>query len=129
MKKLSSLLTTGYLLLATAPAVLAQDVVGKIQAPGTVIDEPTQVGSFISIIIRFLIVVAGLYALLQLILGGFGYVSSSGDKSKVQENTQRMLYAIIGLAAIGISFIITSLIGRLIFGEGFDLLAPQLQTL
>lgn len=108
--------------------LLAQDIVGTIKPPGTIVDQPSQVGAFIGTLIRFITVVAGLYALIQLILGGFGYVTSAGDKGKVQENTQRMLYAIIGLVTIGASFIIASLVGRLLFGPDFNILSPVLQT-
>ncbi len=106
----------------------AQDVVGQIKAPGTVVDSPALVGKFIGTIIVFITVVAGLYAFLQLILGGFGYITSAGDKGKVSESTNRMLYAIIGLVTIGASFILASIVGKLIFGTQFNILSPSLQT-
>ena len=129
MKKLISfsIFLTSYLRIFISPA-FAQDVVGQITAPGTVVDDPSLVGKFISTIIVFITVVAGLYAFIQLILGGFGYITSAGDKGKVQESTQRMLYAIIGLVTIGASFIISSIVGKLVFGPGFNILSPSLQT-
>lgn len=106
----------------------AQDIVGKIVAPGTIVDSPDKVGPFIGTVITFLTVVAGLYALIQLMLGGFGFITSAGDKGKVKESTDRMLYSVIGLVVIAMSFIIASIVGRLLFGPGFNILTPILQT-
>ena len=90
--------------------LLAQDIVGTIEAPGTIIQTPEQTGSFITAIVVFITVIAGLYALWQFITGGFGYISSSGDKAKVQQSTQQIMMAILGLAVIGASFILGSII-------------------
>lgn len=108
--------------------LLAQDIVGTIQAPGTIIQTPEQTGSFITAIVVFITVIAGLYAMWQFITGGFGFIASSGDKAKVQQSTQQIMMAILGLAVIGASFILGSIIGRLLFGPEFNLFAPILKT-
>ena len=104
------------------------DIVGTIQAPGTIIQTPEQTGTFITAIVVFITVIAGLYAMWQFITGGFGYISSSGDKAKVQQSTQQIMMAILGLAIIGASFILGSIVGRLLFGPEFNLFAPVLKT-
>jgi len=126
MKKLSLILSPFSFLLAAGSA-FAQDIVGTINPPGTVIRDISQTGTFISAIVRFITVIAGLYALWQFITGGLGYITSGGDKGKVQAATQQILMSIVGLAIIGASFILASVIGRLLFGAGFNLLAPTLQ--
>lgn len=108
--------------------ILAQDIVGTIKAPGTIIQTPAQTGSFITAIVVFITVIAGLYAMWQFLTGGFGYISSSGDKAKIQQSTQQIMMAILGLVVIGASFILGSLIGRLLFGADFNLFAPILKT-
>ena len=108
--------------------LIAQDIVGTIEAPGTIIQTPEQTGSFITAIVVFITVIAGLYAMWQFITGGFGYISSSGDKAKVQQSSQQIMMAILGLVVIGASFILGSLIGRLLFGPDFNLFAPILKT-
>lgn len=113
--------------LFTSPA-FAQDIVGTITAPGTVIREIGDTTKFISVIIQFITVIAGLYALWQFVTGGFGYITSGGDKSKIQQSTQQIMMAIMGLVIIGASFILAAIIGRLLFGPNFNLLAPTLQT-
>ena len=126
MKKLSLILSPISFLLTTG-STFAQDIVGTINPPGTVIRDIGQTGTFISAIVRFITVIAGLYALWQFITGGLGYITSGGDKGKVQAATQQILMSIMGLAIIGASFILASVVGRLLFGAGFNLLAPTLQ--
>ncbi len=118
MKKLALFSTFAY----------AQDIVGTINPPQSVVSSIGQTGNFISVIVRFITVIAGLYALWQFITGGLGYISSSGDKSKIQQAQQQIMMAILGLAIIGVSFILASVIGRLLFGAGFNLLSPTLQS-
>ena len=128
MKKLiPSLFAASYFLL-NAGIIRAQDIVGTIQPPQTVIREVGQTNVFISAIVRFITVIAGLYAMWQFLTGGFGYITSGGDKSKIQQSTQQILMAIVGLAIIGASFILGAIIGRLLFGPDFNLFAPTLLT-
>ncbi len=129
MKKfpLTPILSTVYLFLATG-IVRAQDVVGTIQAPQTIVKSIGDTGSFLSAIIRFITVLAGLWALWQFLTGGFAYISSSGDKAKVQQAMQQIMMAITGLAIIGASFILAAVIGRLLFGSSFNILSPTLQS-
>jgi len=104
------------------------DVVGTLSAPQSVIEKPQQAGSFMSAIISFIVVIAGVYALWQLLTGGLGYVTSNGDKAKVQESTQKILMAILGLFVIGASFIIAAVVSRLLFGNSSVIFSPTLKT-
>jgi|CXWL01.1.fsa_nt_gi hypothetical protein len=132
MKKLPRLLsvTISYYLLqfVTARSAFAQDIVGPITAPNTIVRDISQTGSFISAIIRFITVIAGVWALWQFLTGGFAYISSSGDKAKVQQGMQQIMMAITGLAIIGASFIIAAVVGRILFGPSFNILSPTLQS-
>src|SRR3989338_2168731 len=116
MKKLGLLLYSLYFLLSPS-ALYAQGVVGTLTAPESVVKAPSDAGKFMSAIISFIVVVAGVYALWQLLTGGLGYVTSNGDKAKVQESTQKMLMAILGLCVIGASFIIAAVVSKLLFGN------------
>src|SRR3989344_108765 len=108
--------------------LLAQNIVGTIEAPGTIIQTPEQTGTFITAIVVFITVIAGLYAMWQFLTGGFGYITSGGDKAKIQQSTQQIMMAVVGLVIIGASFILGAIIGRLLFGPSFNLFAPTLLT-
>ncbi len=126
MKKLSLLLSPRVFLLSTS--IAHAQVVGTINPPGTVITDVSQTGDFISVIVRFITVIAGLYAMWQFLSGGLGFITSSGDKGKLQQAQQQIMNAILGLAIIGASFILGAIIGRLLFGASFNLFAPELKT-
>lgn len=119
-------------ILSLIPSAYAQsgvDIIGKIDSPNKELTDPGNTGTLISSGIQLLIVVAGLYAFLQLLVGGFNYVSSSGDAKKAADARQRIINSIIGLAIITASFIIIRIATSIFFGGTFDILNPQLKTL
>lgn len=127
MKKFFSPLFT-FLFLLFPSSVFADDVVGSLTAPESVVKAPSDAGKFMSAIISFIVVIAGVYALWQLLTGGLGYVTSNGDKAKVQESTQKMFMAILGLTVIGASFIIAAVVSKLLFGNSSVIFSPTLKT-
>ena len=64
-------------------------------------------------IIMFAIVI--LLALFYFIYGGIQWITSGGDKTKVQAARNKMVYSIIGLVISLLAFILVSFVGR-IFG-------------
>ena len=125
--KIKKLLSTLPLYVAVVPPG-RNDVVGTLSAPQSVIQKPEQAGSFVSAIVSFIVVIAGVYALWQLLTGGLGYITSNGDKAKVQESSQKMLMAILGLFIIAASFIIAAVVSRLLFGSSSVIFSPVLKT-
>lgn len=74
-------------------------------------------------LIRFAVVVAGLYTLLNLVLAGYGYLSAQGDAKKVQNAHDRIWRSFLGLLIVAGSILIGGLMGFVIFGpDGWDLL-------
>src|SRR6266480_4387403 len=66
-------------------------------------------------IVDGLLVWAGAVALLFIILGGFRYMISLGNPESVDKARQTVLYAILGLIIIFVSYLIVSyLLGNLI---------------
>ena len=103
--------------LISAPLAHAADPFGKIIPPTSKINSLSSIGSFTSVLVNLLVVGAGLYALIQFLLGGFNYISSSGDPKKASEARQRIYYAAIGLAIIAASFILIRVLSQLFFGS------------
>jgi hypothetical protein len=73
----------------------------------------------ISNIIAVLVSVAGLWFMIQFIIGAFGWLSSSGDKARLEKAQQTILNAVIGLVIVMASFAFVTLIGKIL---GFDIL-------
>ena len=88
----------------------------QIQAPGGI---PTGGNASFNVILQSFItlffVLGLLMSLVYLIWGGFNWIMSQGDKTKVQAARNRVIYAIIGLIVMFLAYVIINLIGS-IFG-------------
>ena len=70
--------------------------------------------TLVSNLIGWIIGVTGLVAVIFVVIGGVGYMTSAGDPSKVQKSRKTLTYALIGLAIVGLSGIITAFVTNLI---------------
>jgi Type IV secretion system pilin len=62
----------------------------------------SNVESFISSVTKVVVLITGAVAITMFAIGGFGYVTSSGNPEHLQRSKHTLLYAAIGLAiAIG----------------------------
>ncbi len=66
----------------------------------------TDLGSLVSAMVSAVIVVAALASLLYLIQGGLNWITSGGDKGKLETAQKHITNAIIGLVIIVASFAI-----------------------
>lgn len=108
----------------------ADSAVGKLTLPNDfkAVTDPAKIGSdFITPIIILLIALAGIWALIQFVLGGFGYITAAGDPKKVQEAQSKLMHSIIGLVIIAASFVLAALIGAIFFGSATFILNPTIK--
>ncbi len=64
--------------------------------------------------IQWVVGVAGVVCLIFIILGGVGYTTSNGDAAKVKKAKDTILYALIGLAIVGLAEVITAFAANMI---------------
>ena len=64
--------------------------------------------TLLGLIITFAIV----FSLFMLIYAGWQWMTSAGDKQKVQQARQRITFVIVGLIVVFISFFVLSILGR-----------------
>lgn len=73
---------------------------------------------FMFAIINVLLVVAGILAVLFLIIGGFRYITAHGNEEAAEGAKKTILHSIIGLVVIILSFVIIRVIANaLILGR------------
>jgi len=89
----------------------------------------TIVGTMISRIISILLIVGTLVCLIYLIMGAIMWITSGGEKAKVEEARSKISYAVMGLVLLATSWAVMLLLqhflGLSIFGgEGFTLPTP-----
>ncbi len=77
-------------------------------------------------ILRLLIVVAGIYALLNFILAGYAFMSAGGDPKKIDTAWNKIWQSMVGLLLIAVSFALAALLGKLLFNNAGAILNPKI---
>jgi hypothetical protein len=72
--------------------------------------EVVQVESFIRSIIKVIAGLAGLVATGFFVIGGFGYITSSGNPEHLERSKRTLLWSGIGLAIVIAAFVISNMI-------------------
>ena len=113
---LLTLLTSAAILTGS---VFAQDF-GEVSPPpgldlgsGGVEDIPI----LVTILLRTLIVIAGVYSVINFILAGFAYISAGGDSKRIQDATAKIWQTVLGLVVAAGAFVIAGVIGSILFGD------------
>lgn len=60
--------------------------------------------------INWAIGIAGVVCAVFIVVGGFGYMTSAGDPAKLQKAKKTIVYAVIGLIIVALSFTITNFV-------------------
>ena len=111
---------------------LAQNPFGTIQTPpgidkyGSLTDGGLV--NLLSNVLKLLIVVAGIYTLLQIILAGYQFISAGGDSKAVGEAWAKIWQSLIGLLIVAGAFLFAALFGWLIFGDPTAIIKPVIYT-
>ena len=101
------------------------DVVGVIALPTGIPSEVSKTGDFLTVIIRFFLILGGLFTLWQFLSGGLAYITSNGEKTKLQEAGHKITTAITGLVIMASSFVLIAIISQLLFGSFTAILIPK----
>jgi hypothetical protein len=112
---------------------LAQDnPFGPINAPAGISNYASTpdaaIGQLLNTVLRTLIVGAGVYALFNLVLAGYAFMSAGDDAKKVAGAWAKISQTIIGLAVAAGSFVLAAIFGQLIFGRADFILSPSIPT-
>lgn len=86
---------------------------GNVGSPLTV------VAKVASTVIGVITLVAGIYFIFQFLIGAFGWLTSSGDKTRLQKAQDRLTHALIGLVIVVATYAIVEIVQTI---TGLDLL-------
>lgn len=113
------------------------DVIGAIEAPPGVVKFNEQAGAgsqnigliiFFSNIIKFVTVIAGLWTMLNFILAGFTYITSSDDSGAISKIGGKLTLSVVGLAIIVASYTIAAVLGLIFFGDASFIINPKIPS-
>jgi len=89
----------------------------QLEGPGIPVDPVNPVSTLekiISSIIGFFSLVAILWFAIQIVLAAFKYISSEGDKSKVEEARKSITNGVLGISIALIAIFLVSLVANLL---------------
>ncbi|HUS60261.1 MAG TPA: hypothetical protein VMX76_02650 [Nevskiaceae bacterium] len=81
---------------------------------------------FLNGLIRLLIVGGGIFALLNIILAGYGFLSAGDDPKKIEAAWKKIWQSLLGLLFIAGAFVLAGIFGYLIFGNWGAILNPDI---
>lgn len=116
---LSLLVIAGLLIVLTPAATSALDCdastknaiqCGSNNVSGTTGNAQKTVNDTITSVINILSVLVGIAAVIMIIIGGFRYITSAGDTTKVAGAKNTILYAVIGLVIVALAQVIVKFV-------------------
>ena len=120
-------------LFLTKNAFAQRNIFGTIEAPAGVAEYNQAAGGDIGVIIfasnilKASTVVAGIWVMINFIMAGWTYITSSGDASAHEKVSKQLTMSVIGLLLIVGSYTIAALIGLIIFGDTGYILNPTFE--
>lgn len=99
------------MMVTTVIPVHAQGFISPTDNPSAVSQATGGQGSFRSLvltIVNFALTFLGLIAVVMIIYGGFLYVSAAGNEEKINQGKKIIMYAVIGIVIILLSFAIVN---------------------
>ena len=111
---------------------LALNPFGQITPPETAFTgkEPGEaIGQLIQLVLWILIIGAGVYALFNLVLAGYSFMSAGDDPKKVTGAWAKIWQTLLGLAIAAGAFVLAGIFGELIFGRWDFILNPSIDPI
>lgn len=103
---------------------------GTIKAPAALTKfgdvESGGIGNFLNLILRVMVIGAGVYALFNFVLAGYSFLSAGDDPKKVEAAWAKIWQTALGLAVAAGAFVLAGIFGYLIFGDFGAILNPSI---
>lgn len=131
MKKILSIPASIGFLIMSASAVFAQSPTPPSTAISIIVNRPAnlpfaKLGTLISGGVGIILIIAALAAFVFLIMGGLQWVTSGGDKAKVEEAQNKIQAALIGLFVVFAAWAIMVVVGQVLGIDLYNLSIPKI---
>lgn len=96
------------------------DVFGNVEAPPGVSQFASGLEglpAFMNVILKVLLIGAGIYSVFNLVLAGYAFLSAGDDPKKVEGAWKKIWQTILGLTIAAGAFVIAAIIGQVLFGD------------
>jgi hypothetical protein len=82
--------------------------------------------NFVSNTVKLLMIGAGLFAFINLLLAGIQYLGSQGNTEATTQAWAKIYMSMIGLVVMVAAFALTGILGLLLFGDATAILNPHI---
>ena len=79
-------------------------------------------------LLKLIIVGAGLFTFINIIIAGYTFLSAGGEPKKIAEAWGKIWQSLLGLSVVAGSFILAAIFGWLIFKDPGAILRPKIYT-
>jgi len=94
------------------------EMIGSVCVPTDTGLAKLEVGTILSNIADWISFMFGSIAVIVLIVCGFTYLISTGDDSQAEDAKRCIKWAIVGIIATGLAFVVLTTIANIVTGEG-----------
>ncbi len=84
---------------------------------------------FISMLVKFALIVAGIWAMLNIFLAAYQFFNNKGDAGQYQKVSQQITNTVMGLVLLMSLYTIVAVIGLIFFGDAGYILNPTLDPI
>lgn len=82
--------------------------------------------TLLNIVLRLLVVAGGIWALINIIIAGYQFMTAGGDPKAISSAWARIWQSLVGLLLVAGSFLLAAIFGQLLFGSPTAILNPQI---
>lgn len=112
----------------------SSSIFGQIKLPAVITDKygsdaGLAIGNLLNLVFKSMIVIAGVYALFNLIFAGYAFMSAGDDAKKVAGAWAKIWQSLLGLAIAAGAFVLAAIFGKLIFGQWDFIINPKIPEL
>ena len=81
---------------------------------------------FANNLVKLMIVGAGIYAFINIIIAGYEFLGAGGDPKKIESAWKKIWQSLLGLAIVAGSFVLAAIFGWIIFKDPTAILNPKI---
>lgn len=113
-----------------------EDIIGTVNTSVGILKEKaidTDTGQLLGVmtlmnsILKVIFVIGGLWAFINFIIAGYGFISAGGDSKAMGKSWERIWQSFMGLLFIVGSFLLAAIAGVLLFHDATAILQPKLK--
>lgn len=113
-----------------------QDIIGTVNTSVGILKEKaidSSTGQLLGVmtlmnsILKIVFVIGGLWAFINFVIAGYGFISAGGDSKAVGKAWDRIWQSFMGLLFIVSSFLLAAIAGVLLFHDATAILQPKLK--